>query len=213
MTRVAGAPPSPSGDAREQRRIQRLEIGRVQVLDAAEALFAENGYTATSLESIATRSGFSVGGLYVFFENKEAMYLAVMQRRGSIIQQRMHACLDLDATGLAKLLNMVSAAVGTIQEYPAYGRLVLNAVGETFAAVRDRRPENRLFAEGVDLYAAAIEQGQADGLIRAGEPVNLAIIVAGIVTMYAQIDTVIADNPKGMKMDELLEIIRNAVSP
>jgi AcrR family transcriptional regulator len=189
-----------------------LEIGRVQVLDAAEALFADRGYTATSLESIATRSGFSVGGLYVFFENKEAMYIAVMQRRGAVIRERMHACLSLDVGGLAKLLGMVSAVVETIQQFPAYGRLVLNAAGATFAAVRDRRTENGLFVEAVDLYAAAIEQGQREGDIRGGEPLNLAIIVAGIVTMYAQIDTLIADNPKGMTKDELLEIVQNAVS-
>jgi AcrR family transcriptional regulator len=200
-------------EARATRRLQRLEIGRLQVLDAAEALFAERGYAATSLESIAMRSGFSVGGLYVFFKSKEALYAAAIERRGALIQQRMGEYQEQPLSGLEKLLGMVSVALGTLQEYPAYGRLVVQALGSALATGPDRRADNGQFEEGVIRYAAAIEQGQAEGQIRAGDARQLAIVVAGMIMMHAQIDSLIAGDPQGMSTAEFLEIVRNAIRP
>jgi AcrR family transcriptional regulator len=212
-TKLAPAQSLEPADARELRRMQRLEIGRVQVLDAAEVLFAEFGYTATSLEAIATKSGFSVGGVYVFFESKDALYAAVSQRRGVLILERMQACLHTKLPGLAKLLNMVDAAVTTLQEHPAYGRLVLQGASVTLTTALDNRADGGQFADGVERYAAAIKQGQREGEIRKGDPRKLGIVVAGLVVVHAQIDTVIAGDPGGMTKDELLEIVRNALRP
>ncbi len=51
-----------------------------RILDAAEDLFAERGYTATSLEDVADRVGIRSPSLYNHFRNKEALYTAVLER-------------------------------------------------------------------------------------------------------------------------------------
>lgn len=197
---------------RELRRQQRFEIGRVQILDAAEDLFAQQGYARTSLEAIATESGFSVGGIYTFFANKGALYAAVMERRGLLMQTRMESWLQRDVRGVEKLIGMVSEVIDTIQEFPAYGRLVLHAVTSSFMPLTDPPGDNKLFASGVAKYATAIEQGQREGDIRDGEPSRLAMLVAGLVMIQAQIDPVIAGDARGIGEAAFLEIVRNALS-
>ena len=51
-----------------------------RILDAAEALFAEKGYSATSLGDMADRVGIRSPSLYNHFKNKEALYEAVLER-------------------------------------------------------------------------------------------------------------------------------------
>lgn len=51
-----------------------------RILDAAEDIFAERGYTATSLGDIADRVGIRSPSLYNHFRNKEALYEAVLDR-------------------------------------------------------------------------------------------------------------------------------------
>ncbi|MCB1701715.1 MAG: TetR/AcrR family transcriptional regulator [Pseudomonadales bacterium] len=51
-----------------------------RILDAAENLFAEKGYSATSLGDVADRVGIRSPSLYNHFKNKEALYEAVLER-------------------------------------------------------------------------------------------------------------------------------------
>jgi AcrR family transcriptional regulator len=51
-----------------------------RILDAAEDLFAEKGYSATSLGEVADRVGIRSPSLYNHFKNKEALYRAVLER-------------------------------------------------------------------------------------------------------------------------------------
>ena len=51
-----------------------------RILNAAEDLFAEKGYSATSLGDVADRVGIRSPSLYNHFKNKEALYEAVLDR-------------------------------------------------------------------------------------------------------------------------------------
>ncbi len=66
----------------EQEAIDPEEVKTTaeRILDAAEDLFAEKGYSATSLGDVADRVGIRSPSLYNHFRNKEALYLAVMER-------------------------------------------------------------------------------------------------------------------------------------
>ncbi|MES2125067.1 MAG: TetR family transcriptional regulator [Gemmatimonadota bacterium] len=62
------------------RRTRDAERTRTQVLDAAEALFAERGFAASSMAEIGARAGVSRGTPGYFFRTKELLYRAVMER-------------------------------------------------------------------------------------------------------------------------------------
>jgi AcrR family transcriptional regulator len=68
---------------RGQRRIEAI-------LDAAERVFAVVGYEATSTNQIAAEAHTSIGSLYQFFPNKEAILRALVARS----QEQMRAVLD-----------------------------------------------------------------------------------------------------------------------
>ena len=59
--------------ARSQERVK-------QILDVSEQLFLEMGYESTTTRAIASRAGVSVGSLYQFFPDKEAILKALAIR-------------------------------------------------------------------------------------------------------------------------------------
>lgn len=53
---------------------------RTQLLDAAEAVVAEEGVRALTLDAVAARSGISKGGLLYHFRSKEDLAAAMIER-------------------------------------------------------------------------------------------------------------------------------------
>jgi AcrR family transcriptional regulator len=61
-------------------RERRLEHTRSLLLDAAEEVFAEKGFTAASLDDIAHTAGYTKGAIYKHFAAKEDLFLALSDR-------------------------------------------------------------------------------------------------------------------------------------
>ena len=79
--------------ARSQERVQ-------QILAAAEQLFVETGYDSTTTRAIASRAGVSVGSLYQFFPDKEAILKALAIQ---YMQAQYQRFLDLHSPAAVKL--------------------------------------------------------------------------------------------------------------
>lgn len=61
----------------QQERSQRRYDA---ILDAGAAVFAEHGVEAATMQEIAERAGTSIGSVYRFFADKEALFRAVVDR-------------------------------------------------------------------------------------------------------------------------------------
>src|SRR5713101_9162092 len=71
---------------------QQIENGlerRTQILDAAMVCFAERGFHQASMHDISAEAGISVGLIYRYFENKEAVISAMAARHKEEIQQML----------------------------------------------------------------------------------------------------------------------------
>jgi len=129
---------------------------RIQdVLDAAESLFALNGFHATSMRDIAAAAGISVAGLYYYLPSKQsALYL---------VCSRIFDRLDASAAEIStipgpqeRLLAFVREHLGyMLRNHAAYRVLLhdMDAVDEEFGdRLRDRK--RRYFNIASDLISA-----------------------------------------------------------
>lgn len=73
------------------RRQQRTELRRDQVLDAAEQCFRAEGFHGASMARIAAAADMSVGHIYQYFESKEAIIIALCERRFSGFEELLLA--------------------------------------------------------------------------------------------------------------------------
>lgn len=62
----------------------RRAATRERLLDAAFAVFAEQGVHASTVEQIAERAGFTRGAFYSNFSTKEELFVALMDRQDAV---------------------------------------------------------------------------------------------------------------------------------
>lgn len=79
---LKSAEPRPVRAPVQKRGQQRVEA----ILDAAEAVIGEMGVEAATTNAIAERAGASVGSLYHFFANKDAIVYALAERYAETMQ-------------------------------------------------------------------------------------------------------------------------------
>lgn len=89
-----------TGKQKKQRRGSREETIK-RILDAAQRLFAERGYTAVSVREIAAAAGVSHALVHRYLGSKRAVYREVLQRRETSILDAAPGSEDLlEATSL-----------------------------------------------------------------------------------------------------------------
>lgn len=63
----------------KSRRVEHAEDTRAAILEAARALFAEQGYVASGIDEIAQRARMTKGAVYHHFTNKQDLFRAVVE--------------------------------------------------------------------------------------------------------------------------------------
>jgi AcrR family transcriptional regulator len=88
---------------------------RERLLEAGRDLFAEQGYHATSIQSIASRAGTAAGAFYIYFRSKRQLLIVLMdellERLGNLDLRPKGGAAGTDArSGLRNFLGAVFRA-------------------------------------------------------------------------------------------------------
>src|SRR5437868_9455308 len=95
-----------------QRWNRRKWARTPEILDAALASFAENGFAATRMEDIARRAGISKGTIYLYFDSKEALFKALARQSIGAQLDTVKAHVGAFDGSSADLLRFVIATIG-----------------------------------------------------------------------------------------------------
>ncbi len=68
---------------------QRTEVQKERILAAAQSCFVESGFYAASMATIAETAGMSQGLIYRYFENKNAIILAIIEQQLTVARRRI----------------------------------------------------------------------------------------------------------------------------
>ena len=75
------------------------EQTRLQIIAAARTVFAERGVSRTTLAQIAAKAGVTRGAIYWHFENKPALFFAMLEQISLPLIDRMDELLPVDDPG------------------------------------------------------------------------------------------------------------------
>ncbi|SDF74577.1 transcriptional regulator, TetR family [Lentzea fradiae] len=148
-------PRKPSVDPRRKPRQVRAELTRDRILTAAAHVFTEHGYAAGTTNRIAERAHVSIGSLYQYFPNKDAILAELMVRH--IDRGAWHRADELDlAPGTLETVvrALVRDAVDNHQEDPRLLRIMIEQgqVSEELRTTLARHGARRL-AEVRDVFS------------------------------------------------------------
>jgi len=147
----------PRVDARRRRKAERPG----EILEAAFTEFARNGYAATTLDQIAERAGVTKGTIYVYFENKEHLFISMVRELTKATLDTVHGMFERHEGSTASLLR---AVFGFIYQHIVEDRRrrevarMLIAEAGRFPALADRYYEE-IHRPCLDMLTRVIRRG------------------------------------------------------
>lgn len=110
-----------------QKRAESAPPTIERILDAAEERFADEGYRGTALRDIAADVGIRAPSLYNHFENKEALYAAVLERAFGPLLEILERFLERgDAAYETEPRGMAGDMMRALAARPNRARLLLH---------------------------------------------------------------------------------------
>ena len=155
------------------------------ILDAAERLFARQGYTATTIKQIGKEAAVNPALLYYYYENKETLYRAMLQRiLGQLLAGGAEA-IDRASSHADRIRAFVRAQARLLGEHPHFPQLLVRELVDHQAAHAEQAITSTAagaFKRLCDVIAA----GQRDGAFRASlDPRFTAISIIAQVAYFA----------------------------
>lgn len=146
--------------ARSPEKERNPSHSRAAILDAAESLFAERGYDATSLHEVGAAAGVSRGTPGYFFGSKAELYSAVLDRAFAEVREAVRTGR---ARALASSESHHTILAGAVSDYfdflaarPNFIRLIER---EALSGARQLDGAGHLSAGQEALAAISVELG------------------------------------------------------
>ncbi len=184
----------------ERRRGKKGERRREQILDIAVEIFARHGYERTSIGMICEAAGIARGTLYQYFENKQDLFHALLDRFVQKFRSYMKPFplqgipLPRNRAGIRLLLE---ARLRRIFEAVAQDRAVFRLLlQEAVARHTEADPFVRVFEEDLrGLIETELEMAAEAGVIGIEDPVFVANFIFGAILKTAQHYVLDCDGP------------------
>lgn len=111
------------------KREEKNQQTRRRIMDSALAEFAQQGYGASSVNTICAAQGISKGIIYHYFKTKDELYLACVEECFQRLTDYLSMALgDEEGSAEQKLGDYFAARMAFFQENPVYQPIFCEAV-------------------------------------------------------------------------------------
>jgi len=165
------------------RRMDRsVDDTRDRIIDAAQAIFARDGFAGAKMQEIADRVGIQRPSLFYHFKNKEALFVAAHEQVFAKIEPVFRETLAPDGDPFARLDRVSRAVLAVMGEEPDFARMVARtSVDRHPAAVKIVRTYLQPL---VDLSVAFVRDGQRRGVFADIDPFFFTLNSWGAALIY-----------------------------
>ena len=152
---------------------------RDRILDAASAVFAEQGFAGARVDDIASRARVNKAMLYYHVGDKTALYSAVLLRNFGRVRVALDEALASGGTARQRLEAVITALTRMVQRHPDHPRMMLREIASGAASLEPEVLAAML--EVVGVVRTLIAEGTAAGEFRAIDPVLTHLTLVGAV--------------------------------
>jgi AcrR family transcriptional regulator len=166
-----------SAAANQQIKDARREALRL----AARRVFARTGLAATRVSDIAADAGVSQGLVYHYFPNKEALFAEIVE--GALRETAKLTASSAQRSGSAwqRLEFLCEQMVAGVRDQPEYVLVILQAFTSAAAPDQGRKAVAEYGSKTFSDIVSLVAQGQEEGSVAEGDPVELAIAFTACV--------------------------------
>lgn len=182
---------------------------REEILRAARYVFNKRGYTEARMAEIAERANIAAGTLYLYFDSKEGLVLALAE---DFHRRLMEACAPAlahpDIT--VAIAESVRIALARSAEEQDLLRLLCLNIGLSDLAQKQRTTSHKTIDQTL---AQALADRMEKGQIRSYDPVVLAEIIDGLIEWVSEACLIWGDGNMARYQETLAQLLQHALVP
>jgi AcrR family transcriptional regulator len=148
---------------------------RGSILDAARNVFARNGLAATRISDITAEAGVSQGLLYHYFPDKEALFTEIVVSALRETAALTAGVRQSPGSAWQRLHDLCTQMLAGVVEYPEYPLVILQVYTNATVPAEARAAVEAYGEQTFRDLVALLQEGQAEGRVVAGDPVELAL--------------------------------------
>jgi AcrR family transcriptional regulator len=211
---LPGKPPLPARADRDAKPLGRPagrhpDQTRERILDAAEEMFARNGYNGSSLRDVARAAQLQTAAIGYHYPTKEALFDAVVHRRAVVMSDwRQRVLLDMRSrhgSAPIPLDELVRAYVQPFYESASHG----DPGWRHYAALMGRLANSTLGTEIIARHYDATARDYLDEFMRCLPGVAEPVVIDGFTFMVASMLALCANTGRAQQLART----RNAARP
>ncbi|WP_414546302.1 TetR family transcriptional regulator [Nostoc sp. CCY0012] len=166
--------------SKKPRQVRDAEATQKQILDAAEAEFARNGLSGARTDAIAKGAGVTTAMIYYYFQSKEGLYKAVLQRPVVEMSEWVNK-LNLEQFPADEALRiLIKEVIAYETAHPQRGMLWFQEANQN----QGKYFKLGNWQENFGYVVKILERGMAEGCFRQLDPFLVTLQIAGICNFY-----------------------------
>jgi AcrR family transcriptional regulator len=148
---------------------------REQILAAAMACFARDGYRATSMDDVVRESGLSVGAIYTYFSSKEDLFLALADARSEHTLAYLNELFRGPGPMAQKSLEAIDFFFRHLSdEFVPLARIGVEFLSEAAKSEPIKERQQHRFEMVRQFYLWLLREAQREGEVRADVDIDAA---------------------------------------
>jgi AcrR family transcriptional regulator len=148
---------------------------RKRIIDAAMSVFSRHGYAKANIREIAKTAGISVGGVYLYFKNKEELYKSLIDDRMRDMGSKLEIIAGRAESATEALSNFLKLHLENALKHKEFILLHIREHGFSFGIDKKRA----FFRQQTKLIENIIIKGIHSGEFRKCNAKDMAKIIMG----------------------------------
>lgn len=191
---------------------ERGEQQREVLLEAAIELFAANGYAGTSIRDIAKLTGRSVSNVYHYFEDKQALWLAILEHSIEGLPERLRAAVESGANSLDRFRRLVRAHLDDSVRHRREAKIFF--IDEERLSPAGKRINKRVQKEIYNIYFTELQRLHGESLLTTHNLRVAAFNVLGVINWQLRWQELIVSVSIEETQEEIVEfLLRGLIEP
>lgn len=173
------------------RKEREKEKRRNDIVNAAEKLFFSRGYENVTMDDVAKEVELARGTLYLYFKNKDDIYIAIAINGSKILNKMFVECCQGAKTGIEKVRLLSLTFYEFSKKYPGYYAAYYYSRMFCFEDFPELSELRRIRMASASMVTDSLYEGIKDGTVREDlDPLKATLILTSFMTSVLTITPV-----------------------
>lgn len=183
----------------------------MRIVQAAESLFGQKGYNATSISDIVNEANVGRALIYYYYKDKRDLYESILQEGNDRMVDLARKALESEGSTFERLKAFMSMFIQMHAQHPNHPKMMMRAEVEGTISMEAHFRQH--FEVVTNILGEIIEQGMEKGELRYVKPAKAVHMMMGLThsisMMHMQGG---AEEEIEKDIDFAIEVLRNGIS-